>query len=183
MVNPNLLWGALVRLAAPNPDTDAEIVARWSRDSEYHRLSDDHAAYPMPLKQAKTWLAEERTNSHPFAIRTLAGDHLIGTIGLWLPQWIHGDGWVGIGIGDREYWGKGCGTDAMKITLHYAFAELNLHRVSLSVFAHNRRAIRSYEKAGFVVEGLARHDCRRDGQYWDSVYMGILREEWECANA
>jgi len=51
--------------------------------------------------------------------------------------------------------------------------------VSLDVFEYNPRAIRSYEKAGFVVEGRQRQVLNRDGRRWDDVYMGILRQEWE----
>jgi len=95
------------------------------------------------------------------------------------PEWTHGDGWIGLGLGEREDWGKGYGTDAMRVMLRFAFTELNLYRVSLDVFEYNPRAIRSYEKAGFVFEGRMRQWMRRDGRRWDFVYMGILREEWE----
>ncbi len=86
---------------------------------------------------------------------------------------------MGIGIGEREYWGNGYGTDAMRAILHFAFTELNLYRVSLNVFEYNPRAIRSYEKAGFVAEGRQRQVLNRDGRRWDVIYMGILHEEWE----
>ena len=102
----------------------------------------------------------------------------MATSALWIESWAHGEGWVGIGLGERDYWGNGYGTDAMRLMLRFAFDELNLWRVSLGVFAYNPRAIRSYEKAGFRREGLVRGDCRRDGQRWDSVFMGILRDEW-----
>jgi RimJ/RimL family protein N-acetyltransferase len=94
-------------------------------------------------------------------------------------QWTHGDTFVGIGIGEPDYRGKGYGTDAMRVILRFAFMELNLHRVSLDVFEYNPRAIRSYEKAGFVIEGRKRRVVNRDGRRWDDIYMGILREEWE----
>jgi RimJ/RimL family protein N-acetyltransferase len=86
---------------------------------------------------------------------------------------------VGIGIGEREYWGKGYSTDMMRVILRYAFTELNLNRVTLNVFEYNPRAVRSYEKAGFVVEGRERKAIHRDGKYWDVLFMGVLREEWE----
>jgi len=57
-----------------------------------------------------------------------------------------------------------------------------LHRVSLNVFEYNQRAIRSYEKVGFVVEGRERQFMRREGQRWDMIFMGILRAEWEATN-
>ncbi len=86
---------------------------------------------------------------------------------------------MGIGLGERKYWSKGYGTDAMRIILRYAFTELNLHRVSLDTFEYNPRAIRSYEKAGFKIEGRVRQLLNREGRRWDVIYMGILREEWE----
>jgi len=181
-MNSETFTGKLVRLAAFNAEVDAEIAARWSRDTEYHRLSDDDPAYPQSTKQAKEWLEHDSDRHFNFMIRTLADDRLIGGVGLWLESWAHGEAWVGIGIGDRMYWGNGYGTDAMCLILRYAFTELNLRRVSLGVFAHNARAIRSYEKAGFHCEGVVRGDCRRDGQRWDSVFMGILRDEWEAIN-
>jgi RimJ/RimL family protein N-acetyltransferase len=85
---------------------------------------------------------------------------------------------VGIGIGERAYWGKGYGTDAMKVALRFAFTEINLERVTLNVFEYNPRAIRSYEKAGFKHEGRMRGALLKDGRRWDMIYMGILREEW-----
>jgi RimJ/RimL family protein N-acetyltransferase len=86
---------------------------------------------------------------------------------------------VGLGIGDRNDWGKGYGTDAMKIILRFAFTELNLRRVTLTVFEYNPRAIRSYEKVGFRHEGRLRSILLRDGKRWDMLYMGILAEDWK----
>ncbi len=85
---------------------------------------------------------------------------------------------MGIGLGERENWGKGYGTDAMKIILRYAFTELNLRRVTLDVFEYNQRGVRSYEKAGFVIEGRVRGMILREGRRWDVIFMGILREDW-----
>ena len=66
--------------------------------------------------------------------------------------------------------------------LRFAFTELNLRRVSLTVYEYNPRAIRSYEKAGFVVEGRVRQCLNRDGRRWDMLCMGILKEAWEQQN-
>ena len=90
---------------------------------------------------------------------------------------------MGIGIGERDCWGKGYGTDAMRVVLRFAFVELNLHRVGLNVFEYNPRAIRSYEKAGFVEEGRLRGFLHRNNRRWDLIFMGILRDEWERTQA
>ena len=106
------------------------------------------------------------------------GGRLIGFTSLWVGNWASAEGWVGIVIGERIDWGHGYGTDAMRVLLHYAFAELNLARVSLATFATNTRAIRSYQKAGFTLEGTQRDTVRRDGRRSGDAVMGILRDEW-----
>ncbi len=83
-------------------------------------------------------------------------------------------------IGDRFAWGKGYGTDAMTALLRYLFHTRNLHRVSLTVLAWNSRAIRSYEKVGFTVEGTLRDDLYFDGRYHDQLVMGILHQEFDA---
>jgi RimJ/RimL family protein N-acetyltransferase len=177
-MNALLLRGELVRLAALNLEADAEGFARWSRDSEYLRLLDSMPARPESNRQftqnLTEWLA---SHDFLFAVRALADDRLLGFMELEGLRWAHGDAWVGIGLGEREYWGRGYGTDAMRVMLRFAFTELNLRRVSLTVYEYNRRAIRSYEKAGFVVEGRVRQCLNRDGQWWDMLCMGILKEE------
>ncbi len=80
----------------------------------------------------------------------------------------------GIFIGEKDARGKGYGTAAAKLMVRYCFEELALHRLFLRVYAENERAIRSYEKAGFVKEALLRDDVYIDGEYKDIVLMGIL---------
>jgi RimJ/RimL family protein N-acetyltransferase len=178
----DLFRGELVKLAVDEPQTIADSFSRWVRDSEYWRLANSNPVRAWSSKAIKDWLEKnpenERGDQFIFSIRTLQDDLLIGDVELDGVLWSHGDAFVGIGIGDREYWGRGYGRDAMRLILHYAFSELNLERVSLNVFAYNLRAIHSYEKSGFVHEGHARGVLRRDGCRYDLVFMGILREEW-----
>jgi RimJ/RimL family protein N-acetyltransferase len=180
-MNSRFLQGDRVRLAAYDPKADAGLIAEWSQDSEYMRLLDAEPARPMDLRRARLDMEkkEARENDLSFIIRTLDPDRAIGFVELDGVQRESGNAWVGIGIGNREYWGKGYGTDALRVLLRYAFAELNLHRISLDVFEYNVRALRCYEKAGFTIEGRTRNCLHRDGRRWDLIYMGILRDEWE----
>lgn len=185
-MNDNLLVGKLVRLSAVT-EAWPEAIARWSRSSETFRLMDSGVSRPYSVKATKDMFEkefqQEKPNDFLFTIHMLQDDQMIGDIGLDGIRWMHGDCFVGIGIGEEQFWGKGYGTDAMRIILRFAFYELNLHRVSLNVFDYNPRAIRSYEKAGFTHEGRVRQSLNRAGRRWDVVYMGILRAEWERMNA
>jgi RimJ/RimL family protein N-acetyltransferase len=177
-----IFQGEQVRLALDNPETLGKAFARWGRDSEYMRLLDGGAGAMFSAKTIQGWIEKDMEKEPKqdffFAIHTLESDQLLGFVSLFGINWNHGDTWVGIGLGEREHWGKGYGTDAMRVILRYAFSELNLHRVTLGVFEYNPRAIRSYEKAGFVHEGRIRKHLLKDGKRWDVLQMGMLREDW-----
>ena len=97
---------------------------------------------------------------------------------MWIDL-IHSEAWVGLGIGEREFWSKGYGSDMMKLCQEYVFAELGLQRLSLGLLEYNPRALRSYEKCGFRLEGPhAPGGPAREGKRYDSLWMGILRDEW-----
>jgi len=178
----DLFRGELVRLVAEDTDSMVKAFSHWSRNSEFTRLAGSQPAIPHSARATRKWIEENaepiKVDNYAFSIRTLADDRLLGDIGLDGVHWSHRESFVGIGIGDSEAWGKGYGTDAMRIILRYAFEELNLRRVSLNVFEYNPRAIRSYEKAGFKHEGRMRGYLNREGRRWDVIFMGILQEEW-----
>ena len=178
----DILKGKLVQLAAVDPEEVSKHFASWNRDSEYKRLLDTDAPRLNSAKAVKDWLDKELEKQgdtmYWFAIRAAADNQLLGDITLDVMSWNMRDAFVGLGIGPRDFWGRGYGTEAMRLILQYAFTELNLHRVTLDVFEYNPRAIRSYEKAGFRPEGRQRGAILREGKRWDVLYMGILREEW-----
>lgn len=115
----------------------------------------------------------DRTN---FAIE--ADGKCIGTCGLFNVDASARHAELGIGIGDRDYWGRGYGREAVGLLLDYAFRLRNLRRVWLEVHSANERAIRSYRACGFVEEGRMREHVWLGGRYVDNVVMGVLREEW-----
>lgn len=158
-----LFTGRLVRLAAPRPD-DHQLFAKWSENDQYLRIADNEPAKPISPEAHQKWEQPwlDAPNSFIFRLRTVADDRLIGAAGLGPVEWMHRTAMFGIAIGDPDYWGKGYGPDAIRLMLGY-----------------NTRAIRAYEKCGFVREGAQRQAIQREGQRFDLVYFGILREEWE----
>lgn len=172
--------GDLVRLSAVVPEELAKSNIKWKRDSEAQRLG---TLFPIQMLSEKKYKEdlekrEENENAFRFAIRTLVDDVFIGTCSFWIEQWSHGDAWLGIFIGERDYWGKGYGTDATRLLVSYGFNELNFRRISLGLHAFNERALKSYLKVGFTLEGRERGAFLRDGIRYDGFLMGLLREEW-----
>jgi ribosomal-protein-alanine N-acetyltransferase len=81
-------------------------------------------------------------------------------------------------IGEKAYWSRGYGTDAIRAFLRYLFEVVGMHRVALGTYATNARAIRCYEKCGFVREGVQRESEWVDGRWVDAVLMSVLEQEF-----
>lgn len=89
---------------------------------------------------------------------------------------------ISITIGDRDYWGKGYGRDALKVVLDYCFGELGMHRVDSQTFEYNMAWKRLVEWAGFNREGVQRDYLFRDGRYWDKEVYSLLLPEYRSRN-
>lgn len=178
----DLFKGQKTRLSALNPETDAELFARWNEDSEYFRMLDTDIPRLFTTKAMKEWMEkhDDKGRGTDFLIRALDDDKPIGFCAIWLLPAQHNNAFVAIGIGERDYWSKGYGSEALSLLVRYGFLELNLHRISLGVFEYNTRAQKAYEKIGFVHEGRERGGLMREGKRWDFLCMGILRSEWEA---
>lgn len=181
MLSDNIFIGEHIRLTAVTKE-DVPALARWHDDAGFLRLLNADIARPQTGDDVTKWLEEahKSPNGYLFAIRSQPGDELLGFIELDGILWNHGFGWLGIGIGDRAHWGQGIGGEALRLALNYAFNELNLHRVQLTVFEYNDRAIAVYEKLGFQREGVYRESLYRDGVRYDMYLYGLLRREWEA---
>ena len=178
----NIYIGEKIRLQARDPKEDAKRMAIWQQDTEFARLADSDPVRLWNAKQNIEWIEKgqkgDSFTSIEFAIVVLDDEKIIGSVGLDGISLHNRTAWVGIGIGEREYWGQGYGTEAMKMVARYAFEELGLYRLNLNVFAYNTRAIKSYEKVGYQIEGKLREAVHRDGKRWDVIFMGLLAEDY-----
>lgn len=178
------LCGKRLKLVAPEPEKDAQHLARWSKDPDYLRLYDAFPARPLSVQHCREKLDKsvKRSDEIRFMIQVLGRSEPVGMVTLGGILWSQRTAWLAIGLGERSTWGKGYGTEALELVLRYGFRELNLLRISLTVFEYNRRAIHLYERLHFRVEGRARQFLERDGQRWDMLFLGLLRQEWESAD-
>ena len=142
MTLTSLLEGSRVKLVPLN-SSDTAHIARWQQDASYLRLLDANAAYPKNESQVGEWIREgQRGREHfLFGIRVLLSDDLIGFLELGDVMWTHRNSWLTIAIGDADYRGRGYGSEALGLALDFAFRELNLHRVQLTVFSYNEPAL------------------------------------------
>lgn len=111
-----------------------------------------------------------------YIIKDLESGQDVGSVYLRDINWVHRTAEYGIFIGEDSARGKGIGSETARLFTQYGLQELKLHRIMLRVLGHNIQAIRSYEKAGFVQEGIARSMVFLNGSYQDVVFMAILND-------
>ncbi len=152
----------------------------WLNDWQVTQFLAPGVPMPMSLEDEADWFERRRQDksSLVLAILALPERQLIGNCGLHDLDWKNRKAVFGIFIGDKNYWGKGYGTDATRTLVRFAFEQLDLNRVQLEVYDFNPRAQRAYEKAGFRRDGILRQGLYRDGAFHDIYLMSILREEW-----
>jgi RimJ/RimL family protein N-acetyltransferase len=178
---PEVLDGSTVTLRRHAPEN---LVAfrRWYADPEIARLARYQEA-PMRSDEIDRFFAARvvGTEALSMAIHLATTDRLIGTCAFSQLDADNGSALYHITIGEKDAWGHGYGTEATRLMLDHAFGTLGLHRIALFVFEFNVRAIRAYERCGFVVEGRSRESIWRDGRWWDELAMSVLESDWRAA--
>jgi RimJ/RimL family protein N-acetyltransferase len=178
--NPPTIEGRLVALRHHRPD-DLTHVRRWYRDPDLARLT-RYSLRPMSDEEIDRFFHGRLLSpeSVAYAIELRETRRLIGLTTFSNLDPDNGSVTFHISIGEADAWGQGYGTEATRLMLQLAFERIGLHRVGLSVFSFNERAVRSYQKAGFRLEGRAREAIVRDGVRFDELTMGILAPEWRA---
>ncbi|MDD5341509.1 MAG: GNAT family protein [Patescibacteria group bacterium] len=156
--------------------SDAPRIVKWMADPSVRKFL---SMGRVTLQMERKWIRETNKdkNEKGFAINTL-DEKYIGNVGLHLnPK--NKNASFGIFIGDKRYWNSGYGTDAMRTILKYGFEKLELHKISLNVYAHNQRAINLYLDMGFKLAGIKKEDRYRNDKFYDTYYMELLKNEWQ----
>jgi len=174
----SMIYGERVRLRA-NEREDLEKFYAWVNDPE---VTQGLALnMPMSMAEEEKWLNAQRDPyEKPLSIEVRRGKgwKLIGNCGVFGFEVANRTAELGIMIGDKSEWNKGYGAEVMDLLLRHCFGTLNLNRAFLRVYAANVRAVRSYEKAGFILEGRLREAVYKNGKYDDVLIMSVLRSEW-----
>lgn len=152
---------------------------QWTNDAEvtYFMFS---GATPNYLENLEEEYDRVRKSNNEIVLLVVdkKTDKPIGCTGLYMINWISRSAEYRIIVGEKDFWDKSYGAEIGDLMLQYAFDKLNLNKIWLGVNAENIRAVKSYEKTGFVREGVLRKEIYRNSKYYDAVRMSILREEY-----
>ena len=170
-----------VLLRPPRPSDKTDWLA-CGRNPELVRLYGNNPDDLPPFKQeVNRWYAATRRDSLSWMIE--ADSRCIGHVRLHSLDAPNRRARLAIGIFNPNYWGRGFGTEAVRLVLQHAFEGLHLHRVDLRTLSYNLRAIKSFEKCGFVREGVERESALVSGRWESDLLMSILEHEYRRVRA
>lgn len=171
-------------LFRPHRPENLHKVREWECDPELRHLGDESVAVP-PEEETRAalerWLSGSRADQLHFAIHFAGGagaePELIGFAQIVAIDPEHSRCKLGIVLGEKRFWGRGLGAEAIRRLVRYCFEELGVNRIAAETYAFNERAIRALEAAGFRREGVLRENLRRAGGFHDELLYSLLRRE------
>ena len=172
--------GGLVKLRAYKEE-DVALAKEFINDYETKRLLAIDAAFPISLWEEEEWMKSKKNTRglvYDFAIETLKEGKYIGGCSINKLNVKNRNCTIGIMIGDKEYWGKGYGSDTLKVLIKFIFEELNMNKIKLGVFSFNERAKACYKKIGFKEEGILKDEIFREGKYNDEIIMALFAKDY-----
>jgi RimJ/RimL family protein N-acetyltransferase len=165
---------------SPIDHADAEQFAAWLNDLE---ITVHLSLYTGVLntENEKAFL-EKLSREHNYSIIDNETNVIIGNCGYIDLDHVNQTAEAGIFIGNKNYWNRGYGTEALTLLLDYGFKALNLHNIGLRVYAFNKRAIACYKRVGFQAAGKRREALLRGQTRSDILFMDILFDEFYKTN-
>lgn len=173
-----MLKGKLIELVKPELK-DMPLLSKWRNEPENRKfyreyeeksIEDQIYWYNEVMNKDNTW--------YHFCVRLKGRTKIIGIVMLNHINWVNKTGEFGITIGNKEFQGKGYGSDALLTLLRYGFFELNLNRIWCEVYSNNP-AYKLYKKIGFKEEGKLRSHIFKNNNYYDSFILGMLKKEFQ----
>jgi ribosomal-protein-alanine N-acetyltransferase len=174
-----VIAGERVQLEPPRLEY-AAVYLRWFADRAVTRYM--LTRHPTSLRKQEEWIEQMASSPNDvlWAMVRAADRELIGNLGLHRIVWPHAHAELGYVIGERDQWGKGHATEAVKLATAYAFLELGLHKLWARVFVPNEASRRALERNGYQPCGLFRQDRYVEGRWHDVGIFEILRGEWDA---
>ena len=163
-------------LLRPITAEDTEDIVRWRNSPEVMKYFIFRETFTAQMHER--WLETKVASGNvvQYIIIDKADGKKVGSVYLKDIDPINQSAEYGIFIGEASARGRGLGSETAKIFTDFAFSALELHRISLRLLASNATAQRSYEKAGFVIEGVFSDMVKLDGEFTDIIFMARLNK-------
>jgi RimJ/RimL family protein N-acetyltransferase len=170
------LMGDKVYLSPVCPD-DWKTFDKWDSDYETQHFHFGGGYVHSPATDSSGAEGTSR-NKNQFSIVCKETDKVIGNCGFNIDDVANRYAKIGIRIGEKEYWSKGYGADAMRVLLDFGFNVRGYNNISLNVYDYNERAIACYEKVGFKRQGVWRECMIRGEKKYDCFHYDFLADEY-----
>ena len=141
---------------------------------------------PVPFEDVQSYCRAlfASATDYFFAVYDRSDDVFIGTLRAGHISWPAGTADVGVMIGNRSYWGRGIGLDAVRTLSMWLFDDVELRRLTGGCMAVNAAMIRIFQTLGFQIEGRFRQqDLLPEGGYCDHIHLGCFRDEFAKASS
>jgi [ribosomal protein S5]-alanine N-acetyltransferase len=171
-----VIAGSCFRLRPPRQD-DAAAMIGWFEDLEVTaRLA---RRFPPSLDEEQEWLRQTATDANSVYWVIEYEGRLIGGTSIGGIDWANGHGTTGTVIGDKTVWGKGIGSEVMRLRADFAFRELPLRKLQSGYLDGNEASRRAQAAAGYREVGRWSKHHFREGRWLDHILTELMREDWE----
>lgn len=155
---------------------DLPLIVKWKNDRQITNMTSSYKPITLSQEELLYDLDQESTNTYRYIIDI--DRDAIGYCGLTNIDWKSRRCEIFIRVSRKDKWGKGYGTDSIKLLLNFAFTDLNLNKIFLTAYEDNMEALTLYEALKFKKEGVLREHAFNQGIYKNMVIMGLIKSEW-----
>lgn len=173
--DPKPLTGRTVFLRRLRVEDVTQDYVDWMNDPDVVRFTESRFAVHT-LQSTRDFVAGCRKSSSSvlFGIFEREGSLHVGNIKLGPVNPHHGTADIGLIIGRKSFWGRGIATEAIALVRDHAFGRLGIEKLTAGCYAGNDASCRAFIKAGFVIEGTRRLQCRLEGRRVDVWELGLI---------
>ncbi|MCO5950674.1 GNAT family N-acetyltransferase [Mucilaginibacter flavidus] len=155
---------------------DVAALQRNADNSKIYNCLLDVFPHPYTMENAADWVSMMMTQDPLLVFVIDIAGELAGVVGITMRNDVYRKApLIGYWLGEA-YWGCGIMTQAVKLVVDYAFANLDITRLQAGIFSTNPASMRVLEKAGFIKEGIARKAIVKNGIVLDEHCYGLVKE-------
>jgi RimJ/RimL family protein N-acetyltransferase len=168
--------GETIYLRELTTDDVSERYCAWLNDPDVNRYLETRFQ-PQTRERVLAYVAEQRASGTAvlLGIRRKADDCHLGNLRIGAIDRHHATATMALFIGEKDAWGRGYGTEAIRLATRYALGTLGLRKLTARCYATNFASIRAFERAGWVNEGRQRSQFISEGKVIDGVWLGFAR--------